>query len=86
MALTLLQQSSLCPLPLAAQPLHWGHAQALSLYPLPHAVVLADTSPQATFRHHGCTVLNPVRRARLRAACMRARGGVCVLHGWRCHV
>jgi hypothetical protein len=60
LALTLLQQSHLCPLPLVAQPVHWRHDHALRLYPLPHAVVLADgTAPQAAFRHEGCTVLCP---------------------------
>jgi DNA polymerase epsilon subunit 2 len=60
LVLTLLQQSHLCPLPLVAQPVHWRHDRALSLYPLPHAVVLGDgTAPQAAFRHEGCTVLCP---------------------------
>ncbi|KAF8057260.1 DPB2 [Scenedesmus sp. PABB004] len=59
LASTVLQQACLCPLPLAVQPVHWAHDQALSLYPLPHAVVLADASPQAMVQHEGCTVFNP---------------------------
>eukprot|EP00878_Enallax_costatus_P001045 GHUV01001180.1.p1 GENE.GHUV01001180.1~~GHUV01001180.1.p1 ORF type:complete len:395 (+),score=91.74 GHUV01001180.1:179-1186(+) len=59
LASTLLQQSCLCPLPLQVQPVHWAHDAALQLYPLPHALILADTSPQATFRHEDCTVMNP---------------------------
>lgn len=39
------------------------HLQALHVYPLPHAVVLADASaPQSSssFLHKGCRVMNPV--------------------------
>jgi hypothetical protein len=61
LAQTVLQQSTLCPLPLVVQPVHWAHDHALQLYPLPHALVLADASPQASVSHEGCTVLNPVR-------------------------
>lgn len=60
LAHTVLQQSTLCPLPLVVQPVHWAHDHALQLYPLPHAVVLADASPQAHCTHAGCTVINPV--------------------------
>jgi hypothetical protein len=61
LALTLLQQSHLCPLPLSAQPVHWGYDQALQLYPLPHALALMDGSAgQEEFRHEGCSVFNPV--------------------------
>lgn len=62
LALTLLQQSHLCPLPLAAQPVHWAFDQALQLYPLPHALVLADgAAGQEEFRHEGCAAFSPVR-------------------------
>ena len=57
---TLLQQSHLCPLPLLQQPIYWQHDHAMHLYPLPHAVVVADTSPQAQQSHQGCTMFNPV--------------------------
>ncbi len=60
LTLTLLQQSHLCPLPLVVQPMHWTYDHALQLYPLPHAVVVADAAPQASHKHEGCTVLNPV--------------------------
>lgn len=61
LALTVLQQSHLCPLPLLQQPIYWHHDCALSLYPLPHALVLADSSPQEEYAHDGCKVVNPVR-------------------------
>jgi len=61
LALTLLQQSHLCPLPLVLQPIYWQYDHALQLYPLPHAVVVADSSPQAEHSHEGCKVFNPVR-------------------------
>jgi hypothetical protein len=61
LAQTVLQQSTLCPLPLVVQPVHWAHDHALQLYPLPHALVLADASPQSSVSYDGCTVLNPVR-------------------------
>ena len=61
LALTLLQQSHLCPLPLLLQPIYWQYDHALHLYPLPQAVVVADASPQAEHTHEGCKVFNPVR-------------------------
>lgn len=67
LAKTVLQQSCLCPLPLQVQPVHWAHDSALQVYPLPHAVVLADASPPASFAHEGCTVFNPVS---CRVCCM----------------
>lgn len=60
LSLTLLQQSHLCPLPLLQQPIYWQYDHALHLYPLPHAVVVAEASaPQAQYEHMGCTVFNP---------------------------
>ena len=59
--MTLLQQSHLCPLPLEKQPIYWQHDHALRLYPVPDAVILADSStPAASFTFEGCTCLNPV--------------------------
>ena len=59
---TLLQQSHLAPLPLPHAPVHWEWDHALWLYPLPHALVLADRSaPQATTLFEDTTCLNPVR-------------------------
>ena len=60
LALTLLQQSHLCPLPLVVQPVHWMFDHVMQLYPLPHVVVVADSSPQASYKHEGCHVINPV--------------------------
>lgn len=60
LALTLLQQSHLCPLPLLQQPIYWEHDHAMHLYPLPHAVIVGDSSPQALREHQGCSVFNPV--------------------------
>eukprot|EP00798_Chlamydomonas_sp_ICE-L_P003761 gene3761-13821_t len=55
----LLQQSHLCPLPLLLQPIFWEADHALHLYPVPHAVMIADTSAQSEFTHEGCKVFNP---------------------------
>lgn len=60
LSLTLLQQSHLCPLPLLQQPVLWQYDHALQLYPLPHAVIVADGSPQESYTHGGCVVFNPV--------------------------
>ena len=70
LALTLLQQSHLCPLPLLQQPIYWQYDHALHLYPLPHCVVLADTSPQAQHVHQGCNVFNPVSAHLCVCVCM----------------
>ncbi|KAK9905544.1 hypothetical protein WJX75_001819 [Coccomyxa subellipsoidea] len=65
---TLLQQSHLCPVPLEAQPVYWSYDHALSLYPLPDALILADPAPCASFafpplppdqRGAACVCLNP---------------------------
>jgi hypothetical protein len=79
LALTLLQQSHLCPLPLVVQPVHWMFDHVMQLYPLPHAVVLADTSPQASYKHEGCHVINPVSYACL---CERLPGVCLFLYAW----
>ncbi|KAJ9625659.1 DNA-directed DNA polymerase epsilon, subunit B [Taxawa tesnikishii (nom. ined.)] len=60
--LSLLPQSHLSPFPLATRPLHWDFSSALSLYPLPHTLILCDAeaAPFAvTFE--GCHVINPGR-------------------------
>ncbi|KAF2711297.1 hypothetical protein K504DRAFT_427550 [Pleomassaria siparia CBS 279.74] len=57
---TLLSQSYLSPFPLSVRPLHWDYAHTLNLYPLPTAVVLADSeAPPFVVKYHGCTVMNP---------------------------
>ena len=56
---TLLDQGHLCPLPLAARPILWDYDAALRLYPLPDAVVLADSAEQYTWRYEECLAINP---------------------------
>lgn len=59
---TLLDQGNLSPFPLATRPLYWAHAHALSLYPLPSALVLCDTDTDAfVVRYQGCCVMNAGR-------------------------
>jgi hypothetical protein len=60
LAVTLLQQSHVCPLPMTAQPVYWNYDHALRLYPLPDVVVVADPSRAADFAYEGCTCINPV--------------------------
>lgn len=59
--LTLLPQSTLSPFPLSLRPTHWDYTpSALSLYPLPHTLVLADPEMDAfACVFEGCSVLNP---------------------------
>ena len=62
--LSLLPQSHLSPFPLNLRPLHWDYATstALSLYPLPHTLVLADPEMAAfAMTYEGCHVVNPGR-------------------------
>ncbi|KAB8345955.1 hypothetical protein FH972_023007 [Carpinus fangiana] len=57
---TLLDQSHLSPFPLATRPVHWSYAHALSLYPLPSALVLCDAEAEAfALVYQGCCVVNP---------------------------
>lgn len=59
--LTLLPQSTLSPFPLSLRPTHWDYTpSSLSLYPLPHTLVLADPEMDAfACVFEGCCVLNP---------------------------
>ncbi|KAK4539558.1 hypothetical protein LTR36_010835 [Oleoguttula mirabilis] len=60
--LSLLPQSTLSPFPLATRPVHWDFAGALSLYPLPHTLILADAqSAPFAMTFEGCHVINPGR-------------------------
>ncbi|KAK5168650.1 DNA-directed DNA polymerase epsilon, subunit B [Saxophila tyrrhenica] len=61
--LTLLPQSTLSPFPLSLRPTHWDYTpSSLSLYPLPHTLVLADAEMEAySLVFEGCCVLNPGR-------------------------
>ncbi|KAF2773612.1 hypothetical protein EJ03DRAFT_102192 [Teratosphaeria nubilosa] len=60
--LSLLPQSTLSPFLLATRPVHWDYAGSLSLYPLPHTLILADTeSAPFAMTFEGCHVINPGR-------------------------
>lgn len=60
--LSLLPQSTLSPFPLATRPVHWDYSSALSLYPLPHTLVLADAEAAPfSMTFEGCHVVNPGR-------------------------
>ncbi|CAK1589796.1 unnamed protein product [Parnassius mnemosyne] len=56
---TLLSQCTLSPLSLAIQPVYWKHADALSLYPMPDLVVVADHFQPYTRAYQNCQVINP---------------------------
>ncbi|KAJ5585360.1 uncharacterized protein N7459_005160 [Penicillium hispanicum] len=59
---TILDQGTVSPFPLQVRPVLWDQASALQLYPLPTALVLAD-SEAAPFcmTYEGCHVINPGR-------------------------
>ena len=60
--LSMLPQSTLSPFPLATRPVHWDHATSLSLYPLPHTLILADAEAAPfAMTFEGCHVVNPGR-------------------------
>ncbi|PPJ49966.1 hypothetical protein CBER1_04707 [Cercospora berteroae] len=61
--LSLLPQSTVSPFPLTVRPVHWDYApSALTLYPLPHALVVADAeAPPFSITYEGCHVMNPGR-------------------------
>ena len=57
---TLLDQGYLAPFRQQVRPVHWDHAAALHLYPLPTAVALVDpTAPPFCITYEGCHVMNP---------------------------
>ena len=59
---TVLDQGCLSPFPLATRPVFWDYSSALSLYPLPTALVLADAEvPAFVVKYEGCLVMNPGR-------------------------
>ncbi|KIX96466.1 uncharacterized protein Z520_07732 [Fonsecaea multimorphosa CBS 102226] len=56
---TILDQSHLSPFPLSIRPQLWDHSGALSLYPLPTALVLCDAEmPAFAISYEGCHVMN----------------------------
>lgn len=59
---TVLDQGTVSPFPLMMRPVLWDHASAVQLYPLPTALILADS--EATpfcMTYEGCHVMNPGR-------------------------
>lgn len=56
---TVCDQAHLCPLNLATRPIYWNYDHALRLYPLPHALVLADVVDQFEWTYEGCEAFNP---------------------------
>jgi len=58
---TLLDQGHLSPLPLTSQPIYWQYDHALRLFPLPDAVILADSAGVDPFcrSYLDCTAVNP---------------------------
>lgn len=63
--LSLLPQSHLSPFPISTRPVHWDYGSSLSLYPLPHTLVLADAeAPAFAVTFEGCHIINPGRLVR----------------------
>lgn len=57
---TILDQGTLSPFPMAIKPVLWDYASSIQLYPLPTALVLADSEVAAfSVSYEGCNVLNP---------------------------
>lgn len=57
---TILDQGYLSPFGMAIRPVLWDYASSLQLYPLPIAMVLADTeTPAFCVTYEGCHVMNP---------------------------
>lgn len=59
---TILDQGTVSPFPLTLRPVLWDHASALQLYPLPTALIMADSEAAAfCMTYEGCHVMNPGR-------------------------
>ncbi|PWZ02294.1 DNA polymerase epsilon, subunit B [Testicularia cyperi] len=56
---TLLDQAHLCPLPQRVRPVLWDYDHTLRLYPMPTALVLADSYDRFELTYEGCHVFNP---------------------------
>lgn len=57
---TILDQGYLSPFPMSKRPVLWDYSSALQVYPLPTAIVLADTeAPAFSLTYEGCHVMNP---------------------------
>ncbi|CCJ29522.1 unnamed protein product [Pneumocystis jirovecii] len=61
---TLLDQSHLSPFSLSSRPTLWDFDHTLRLYPIPHLMVIADTSCHAFhISYCGCLSINPGKLA-----------------------
>ncbi|PYH47718.1 DNA polymerase epsilon noncatalytic subunit [Aspergillus saccharolyticus JOP 1030-1] len=59
---TILDQGILSPFPLPMRPVLWDYVSSLQLYPLPTALILADSeSVPFCITYEGCHVMNPGR-------------------------
>lgn len=59
---TILDQAHLSPFSTSYRPVHWDYGNALQLYPLPTALVLADPeAPAFALNYMGCCVMNPAK-------------------------
>ena len=57
---SILDQGYLSPFGMATRPVLWDYSSALQVYPLPTAMVLADTeAPAFCVTYEGCHVMNP---------------------------
>lgn len=57
---TVVDQAHLSPFPLSVQPVFWDYDHSLRLYPLPTALILADSAaPKFEVTYEGCHVVNP---------------------------
>lgn len=56
---SIIDQAYLSPLPLSVRPVLWAHHQALSLFPTPHVVVVADRTDGFICKYGGTVGMNP---------------------------
>jgi len=56
---TIAGTSHLCPLPEKKKPIYWNHDRALSLYPLPDALILGDQYNAFETVYEGMLCFNP---------------------------
>ncbi|KAI8881892.1 DNA polymerase epsilon, subunit B [Backusella circina FSU 941] len=56
---TIMDQGHLSPFSLNVSPTDWAFDHALQLYPLPHAVILADKCEEYNFNYEGTNCVNP---------------------------
>ncbi|KAJ8653970.1 hypothetical protein O0I10_010419 [Lichtheimia ornata] len=56
---TIIDQGHLSPLPLTKRPIYWAYDHSMRLYPLPHALILADECETFGVTYQGTHCLNP---------------------------